>query len=481
MLLGFPRIFGSKSGENQAKVIASVLATYSIGSDLIGTVTSDNASDNDTCIGNLEILISGLPEGWSIRSRIRCIGHIINLVVEDLLFGDNEQSKHAKSLAAAGEDGQYEVWIQLGLIGRIHNLCIYINQTPERREAFEALQKDASLPIWYVLLVDGGIRWHSTYEMCQRVLKLKDIIIRWQRKYVYYKGVDIRSSFLTNDDFEMLEIWCQILQDFKDLCLSEECNATISTQGTAAGVLKGLTCMYERLQDAEREIRTLNMADRLVKPFIAGLTEASKKTLKYTTLIDETDIYYAAVILDPNFRLLWFEDHWAKYDNRKWYKRAAAGMQRLFDEYSEKYAPLLPSPSQEPSHEPDITESDTTAEQLPYHVRFNRLSAGVKSKKRRVAVKEDDYTRYIKYWDAAAWEPVEDIIEWWNQHQNEFPILSRMAFDILSIPGMSVEVERIFSQAGNLVTASRTGLTDDTIEACQIQHHGLKNGHFSVA
>jgi hypothetical protein len=53
-----------------------------------------------------------------------------------------------------------------------------------------------------------------------------------------------------------------------------------------------------------------------------------------------------------------------------------------------------------------------------------------------------------------------------------------MAFNILSIPGMSAEVERIFSAAGRLITDLRNGLTDDTIEACEVQHHGLKNGLF---
>jgi hypothetical protein len=53
-----------------------------------------------------------------------------------------------------------------------------------------------------------------------------------------------------------------------------------------------------------------------------------------------------------------------------------------------------------------------------------------------------------------------------------------MAFDVLSIPSMSAEVERIFSAAGRLITDSRKGLTDDTIEACEVQHHGLKNGYF---
>lgn len=43
---------------------------------------------------------------------------------------------------------------------------------------------------------------------------------------------------------------------------------------------------------------------------------------------------------------------------------------------------------------------------------------------------------------------------------------------------MSAEVERIYSQAGLLITDTRSGMTDNTIEACQVQHHGLKNHHF---
>jgi hypothetical protein len=115
-----------------------------------------------------------------------------------------------------------------------------------------------------------------------------------------------------------------------------------------------------------------------------------------------------------------------------------------------------------------------------YYSRFNRLSSTIVHKKRKlINTKEDEYTRYNKYWDVADWLWVEDIIGWWQQHQNEYPILTIMALDILSIPGMSAEVERIFSQAGRLITNSTNGLSDDAIEACQIQHHGLKNGLFT--
>ena len=43
-----------------------------------------------------------------------------------------------------------------------------------------------------------------------------------------------------------------------------------------------------------------------------------------------------------------------------------------------------------------------------------------------------------------------------------------MALDLLSIPVMSAEVERVFSSAKRLVTADRNRLQDNTIEVLQL-------------
>jgi len=53
-----------------------------------------------------------------------------------------------------------------------------------------------------------------------------------------------------------------------------------------------------------------------------------------------------------------------------------------------------------------------------------------------------------------------------------------MAYDILSIPGMSTEVERIFSAAGRLITEVRNALSPNVVKAASIQHHGLVSGLF---
>jgi len=45
---------------------------------------------------------------------------------------------------------------------------------------------------------------------------------------------------------------------------------------------------------------------------------------------------------------------------------------------------------------------------------------------------------------------VDDVLTWWFKRRDQFPCLSRMARDYLSIPGTSVDVERVFSR-GRLV------------------------------
>ena len=46
-----------------------------------------------------------------------------------------------------------------------------------------------------------------------------------------------------------------------------------------------------------------------------------------------------------------------------------------------------------------------------------------------------------------------------------------MALDLLSIPVMSTEVERVFSSVKRLVTADRNRLQDNTIEVLQLLKH----------
>lgn len=64
-------------------------------------------------------------------------------------------------------------------------------------------------------------------------------------------------------------------------------------------------------------------------------------------------------------------------------------------------------------------------------------------------------------------EPValsEDPLIWWRDHEREYPLLALQAKQYLSIPGTSVPSERVFSTAGDIVTAQRSCLTPQHVD-----------------
>jgi hypothetical protein len=78
----------------------------------------------------------------------------------------------------------------------------------------------------------------------------------------------------------------------------------------------------------------------------------------------------------------------------------------------------------------------------------------------------DEYERYCK-------EPViyecDDPLNWWleDSQQRAYPNLPKMAIDILTIPAMSSEPERLFSGAKISITDHRNRLGAETIQALE--------------
>ena len=63
--------------------------------------------------------------------------------------------------------------------------------------------------------------------------------------------------------------------------------------------------------------------------------------------------------------------------------------------------------------------------------------------------KADELTRYLNapvlVLENEATNDTFDPLEWWRGHEMEYPTLARIAFNVFSIPSMSVEPERVFS------------------------------------
>ena len=109
---------GVKSGKGMAEMTGNAINDYKIGQNL-GAFMMDNARDNDAALKEL-------AEEFEIDvdfSRLRCLGHIINLVVKALLFGKGV-SKVERELAGASSEEAFKIWNKQGPIA---NFTIFVS------------------------------------------------------------------------------------------------------------------------------------------------------------------------------------------------------------------------------------------------------------------------------------------------------------------------------------------------------------------
>ena len=65
------------------------------------------------------------------------------------------------------------------------------------------------------------------------------------------------------------------------------------------------------------------------------------------------------------------------------------------------------------------------------------------------------------------------ILKWWKEHAVLFPYLSQVARRYLAMPATSASVERLFSVAGQVVTAKRNSLHPSTVTLLVFLHEAI--------
>ncbi|GJW18757.1 ribonuclease H-like domain-containing protein [Tanacetum coccineum] len=59
-----------------------------------------------------------------------------------------------------------------------------------------------------------------------------------------------------------------------------------------------------------------------------------------------------------------------------------------------------------------------------------------------------------------------DILAWWKEREIQFPILSAMARDLLTVQASTVASESAFSISGRIISERRSRLTPESVEVC---------------
>ncbi|XP_065326764.1 E3 SUMO-protein ligase ZBED1-like [Pelmatolapia mariae] len=397
----------SHTGANIANLLQNAAQEWGIADKNLVVVT-DNASN---------MTIATQLAGYL---HVKCFAHTLNLA-----------SQRALNLPAVAR-----------VLGRVRRITGFFNRSTVANHALEQKQKMLQLPT-HKLKTDVCTRWNSAYDMLQRFLEQQPAIC------AALLSPEVRKS--STDIFTLNEMDIgnteEIVRALKSMqvattVMSEEKNPTLSL------VAPLLAQLLHDTQD--------NIGDTaLVRNIKQSISQDLKK--RYASTVERNTLYTASA-LDPRFKTLPFL---SLEERQETYAREVAEAITLQEEKR-----------QQPISEPEAREHHEKpgTPLIPAKMRkscgltdllgqtYGDVGAPPKSLS---ATAEEEVKRYQEVTPLAL---TEDPLSWWKSHEEVYPFLATLAKRYLCIPGTSVSAERVFSTAGDIVTAKRSTLTSEHVD-----------------
>jgi hypothetical protein len=222
-LLALKQVSGHSS-EAQMSILWPVLQDYGI-THKLGAIVCDNASTNNVlCRLVQKELKDKLSLNWEADHwRIRCLGHIINLVVQAFLFTNqvslesldsyDEQERHTGVFdVTEAIRAQFRL---MGPLGQAHNIVVHIRGSAGRTKEFRTLATR-------LIPMDNRTRWNSWYEMLRVLLDLRPAVERYCQNH----EEELEEDILTPKDWKKL----RTIKDF----LGPFTRATLAAEGSTS-------------------------------------------------------------------------------------------------------------------------------------------------------------------------------------------------------------------------------------------------------
>jgi len=312
-----------------------------------------------------------------------------------------------------------DYWRQKGPLGKLHNLVVYIQRSPQRIAKFREFSNNRNLAR------DNLTRWNSWYMMISTAIQLKSALKLF---CLYYKEVHL--DVLLEKDWDDLAKLQSFLLYFYD--------ATLSTESRRATIDRVLPTMDFLLKQFEAG-KILYKDDKYMSPCCNSGWE---KLEKYYSLTDRSPVYIAALVLCPQSKWDYINDNWP-------IECVPDVKQKMLNFWLSSYK---------------STATEVLIPALKDSKPTNTFQQWQQKKEKRVDI--DEYQRYIL---SPVLQAVTDPRAWWLEptQRKTYPALSIMALDILSIPAMSAEPERLFSGAKITITDRRNKLGIASIQAIE--------------
>ncbi|KAL3258479.1 hypothetical protein ABHI18_006016 [Aspergillus niger] len=456
LLLGFEPLHGPHSGSNLSDVLLDLLRDRHL-VDRIFTVTTDNATNNDTLVRGLQdvLLATGAINSRDSIIRVPCMAHVIQLCLKQLL-GHIKAAPKNDEVSTLWSDSQASFLKDSADCGdvahtltKVRSLAVFVNASPQRRDAFIALQPvhDQLFP-----LQDVQTRWNSTFLMLRRARKLRNCIDRYctDHDYVQFK--------ISDTEWRQIDYLLQLTKPFFQF--------TMALMKTRDVTIHSVFLVYRKLlEHIEKSTRSLSRKTTPWKRAIHDALLAAKQKLREyydKTYRDHGFLYATGTMLAPQYKLSAFGDTEYSKCHSETLRTYRSYLRKGFHQYQQQI--------------PDLSFCTTIHRSQQQTSELDQLLVP------RISLPDDrnqldEVDRYLQ--EGKALVRVYFAFEWqltfqgivplpprayWKEHEHEFPVLSRLARDLLAVPATGAGVERLFNSARDICHYRRGSLHEKTIQ-----------------
>ncbi|XP_054737948.1 E3 SUMO-protein ligase ZBED1-like [Anastrepha obliqua] len=163
--------------------------------------------------------------------------------------------------------------------------------------------------------------------------------------------------------------------------------------------------------------------------------------------IEEDKLYRKCTFLDPRYQDYFLTDDKVKDDIKKDIKEEIIAYKYSNNVFENEHETVAEPPVIKPTKFWDFMKQR----------RANREETVT------LRLEKDIDQELIQYLYSADIDPWDDPIHWWKKESVKYPLLSMLARRYLPIPSTSLESERLFSTAGDIVTEKRNSLSPDNV------------------
>ncbi|KAM6571670.1 hypothetical protein CsatA_015750 [Cannabis sativa] len=425
----------SHKGDLVGKELINCLNEWGISK--VFAVTVDNASSNDVALrklkGNLLEKDNTVPLNGEMF-HMRCSAHILNLIVSDGLKELNEA------------------------ISSIRNAVRYVRSSPARLKRFKESCMDANIESKALLCLDVVTRWNSTYMMLEAAIKFKKAFdnLEGDANYTRYFDEERMVGPPSNLDWEKAGVFVSFLKRFYDLTNRFSGSLYVTPNLFLPDILKVHADLTTMASSPDTLLGTMAISMKRKYDKYWGRIE---KLNMLTFIVNILDPRYKLEVVNRGFRFVY-----NRSEAEKMIKLVTDTLTQLYVFYKQQQT-TQPSEAQQSQAQPSQSQSQVSQSQPSESV----ISATTESfllgqLQLSDDIEEDDLEYYLND-RREKLDPTFDILQWWKQNGFKYPVVARMAKEVLAVQMSTVASESAFSTGGRILDAFRSSLSPRMVEA----------------